>query len=99
MYPLANLLATQQVRMGDLVRVDWDGIHKELTFVREREGALITPEPPAEDVTAATPGMDGLGKDTPLEAISEETARPAALPASTPAAARQSLQGRKKDAK
>ena len=87
-YPLANLLATQQVRMGDLVRVDWDGIHKELTFVREREGALITPEPPAEDVTAATPGMDGLGKDTPLEAISEETARPAALPASTPAAAR-----------
>jgi len=26
-YPLANLLATQQVNLGDLVRVDWDGIH------------------------------------------------------------------------
>ena len=50
-YPLANLLATQQVRMGDLVRVDWDGLHKELTFVREHEGALVTPEPLAEDVT------------------------------------------------
>ena len=64
-YPLANLLATQQVRIGDLVRVDWDGIHKELTFVREREGAIVTPEPPTEDLAAASPKGDGLGKETP----------------------------------
>jgi ATP-dependent Clp protease ATP-binding subunit ClpB len=98
-YPLANLLATQQVRMGDLIRVDWDGVHKELTFVREREGALVTQEDPSEEVKAATPDVDGLEKDTPVQAISEEAARPPALPASSPAAARQSLQGRKKDSR
>jgi hypothetical protein len=96
-YPLANLLATQQVRMGDLIRVDWDGVHKELTFVREREGALITAESPAEGTASATPDSDGLGKETPIEAVAEESTRPAALPAATPAAARQQLQGRKKE--
>src|SRR5438876_4759403 len=38
-YPLANLLATEQVRLGDLIKIDWDGEHKQLTFVRESEGA------------------------------------------------------------
>jgi ATP-dependent Clp protease ATP-binding subunit ClpA len=96
-YPLANLLATQQVRMGDLVRVDWDGVHKQLTFVREQEGALITPPILLEEAIAAVPGVDGLSKDASVEAASEESVRPAALPASTPATARQSLQGRKKE--
>lgn len=96
-YPLANLLATQQVRMGDLVRVDWDGIHKELTFVREREGALIQAELPAQETAAETTGVDGLGKEAPVEAVEGEATLPAALPAATPTAARQSLQGRKKD--
>src|SRR5450631_3340157 len=41
-YPLANLLATEQVHLGDLVRIDWDGEHKQLTFVREGEGALVS---------------------------------------------------------
>jgi ATP-dependent Clp protease ATP-binding subunit ClpB len=98
-YPLANLLATQQVRMGDLVRVDWDGVHDELTFVREREGAIVTADAPAEETVGASPSADGLGKAEPVEAVSEESARPAALPAGSPAAARQSLQGRKKDSR
>src|ERR1700744_951691 len=42
-YPLANLLATEQVHLGDLVRIDWDREHKGLTFAREGEGALVTP--------------------------------------------------------
>jgi len=96
-YPLANLLATQQVRMGDLIRVDWDGVHKELTFVREKEGAIITAEAPAEGTASAAPERDGLGKETSVEAVAEESTRPAALPAATPAAARQQLQGRKKE--
>ena len=83
--------------MGDLVRVDWDGVHNELTFVREREGALITAEAPDGDTVAATPSVDGLGKENPIEAVSEEPSRPAAIPAAGPAAARQSLQGRKKE--
>ena len=94
-YPLANLLATQQVRMGDLIRADWDGVHKELTFVREREGALIASEASTADTASAAPDSDGLGKETPLEVVAEESTRPTALPAASPAAARQSLQGRK----
>ena len=96
-YPLANLLATQQVRVGDLVRVDWDGVHSELTFVREREGALVSTEGSAEESVAAAPDADGLGKGTPIEAISEDAGRPSAMPAASPAAARQPLQGRKKE--
>jgi ATP-dependent Clp protease ATP-binding subunit ClpB len=96
-YPLANLLATQQVRVGDLVRVDWDGVRNELTFVREREGALITSEPTNEDTVGAAPNADGLGKEAPIEAVSEEPARPPALPAASPAAAPQLSQGRKKE--
>jgi ATP-dependent Clp protease ATP-binding subunit ClpA len=96
-YPLDNLLATQQVRMGDLVRVDWDGVHKELTFVREQEGALVNQEIGAEESVAAAPSVGGLAKDAPIEAVAEEAQRPTARPATTPAAAQQSLQGRKKD--
>jgi ATP-dependent Clp protease ATP-binding subunit ClpB len=97
-YPLANLLATQQVRLGDLVRVDWDGQHKELTFVREREGALVAAETAEGEMAAASArGEDGLGKSAPAEVIAEEVAVRPALPAATPAAARQSLQGRKKE--
>src|SRR6195256_5460540 len=43
-YPLANLLGTEQVHLGDLVRIDWDGVHNALTFVREGEGALVQNE-------------------------------------------------------
>jgi ATP-dependent Clp protease ATP-binding subunit ClpB len=96
-YPLANLLATQQVRVGDLVRVDWDGVHNELTFVREREGALVSPEGGEDEKVETPPKVDGLGKETPIEAIPEGPARPAALPAVGPAAAPQPLQGRKKE--
>src|SRR5467141_617000 len=36
-YPLANLLATDQVNLGDLVRIDWDRSEGRLTFIRELE--------------------------------------------------------------
>ncbi|MCC6295007.1 MAG: ATP-dependent Clp protease ATP-binding subunit [Bryobacterales bacterium] len=36
--PLSNLIATAQVRGGDLLRVDVDGEAERLTFVREAEG-------------------------------------------------------------
>jgi ATP-dependent Clp protease ATP-binding subunit ClpA len=96
-YPLANLLATQQVRVGDLVRIDWDGQHKELTFVREQEGALVSTESVEREAAAASLGADGLGKDAPAEAVAGDVSSPPALPAATPAAARQTLQGRKKE--
>jgi ATP-dependent Clp protease ATP-binding subunit ClpA len=37
-YPMSNLIATDQVRSGDLVRVDLDAPNGRLTFTREMEG-------------------------------------------------------------
>ncbi|MFZ0477915.1 MAG: AAA family ATPase [Terriglobales bacterium] len=39
-YPLANLVATGQVKLGDFIRVDLLGESK-LTFVKEAEGAMV----------------------------------------------------------
>jgi len=39
-YPLANLVATGQVKLGDFVRVDLLG-ESQLTFVKEAEGAMV----------------------------------------------------------
>jgi len=94
-YPLANLLATEQVHVGDLVRIDWDGISKALSFVRESEGALVeTPTPMASRAAAMAEARDGKALEAPAAAAAAEAApAPAALPATTPAAA---PQGRKK---
>jgi hypothetical protein len=93
-YPLANLLATEQVHLGDLVRIDWDGVHKNLTFVRESEGALVPGQLPlAEKAAVATEASDGKNVEAPTEAVAEERKSRTALPAATPAAA---PQGRKK---
>jgi ATP-dependent Clp protease ATP-binding subunit ClpB len=39
-YPMANLLATNQVHMGDLICIDWHGTKDHLNF--EREGENVT---------------------------------------------------------
>src|SRR5271154_939369 len=39
-FPLANLVATGQVKLGDFIRVDLHGESK-LTFVKEAEGAMV----------------------------------------------------------
>jgi hypothetical protein len=93
-YPLANLLATEQVQLGDLVRIDWDGEHNLLTFVREGEGALVNnAPPPLARPAGAEEVRDGRSVDAPAEIVVEAKKSRAALPAATPAAA---PQGRKK---
>jgi ATP-dependent Clp protease ATP-binding subunit ClpB len=37
-HPMSNLIATQQVRRGDLIRVDFDSAANEMTFAKEAEG-------------------------------------------------------------
>jgi ATP-dependent Clp protease ATP-binding subunit ClpB len=87
-YPLANLLATEQVHLGDLVCIDWDRAHKQLTFVREGEGALVHgPETPTETKAAAAQAKDGRTADAPAEAVSEGKKPRVALPAAAPSAA------------
>jgi ATP-dependent Clp protease ATP-binding subunit ClpB len=39
-FPLANLVATGQVKLGDFIRIDLNGDGK-MTFVKEAEGALV----------------------------------------------------------
>lgn len=93
-YPLANLLATEQVHLGDLVCIDWDRKHKELTFAREGEGALVTPAAPETGkLAAAAEASDGKVADPPTEAVVGERKLRAAQPGLAPTPA---PQGRKK---
>src|SRR5947208_3327020 len=90
-YPLANLLATDQVNLGDLVCIDWDKTNNRLTFVREGEGALV--EAAAKRAGAAAAGAeatDGKFASAPEETVTEEKKTRAAQPGAAPAAAPQS---------
>jgi ATP-dependent Clp protease ATP-binding subunit ClpB len=50
-YPLANLLATEQIHLGDLVCIDWDRDDDQLTFIREGENLAM----PARRLEPASP--------------------------------------------
>src|SRR4030088_2420362 len=50
-YPLENLLATEQIHLGDLVCIDWDRDQDRLTFVREGESLAM----PARRLEPASP--------------------------------------------
>jgi ATP-dependent Clp protease ATP-binding subunit ClpB len=89
-YPLANLLATEQVHLGDLVRIDWDGQHNGLTFIREGEGALVqTATAEATPEVAEVEAKDGRSINAPAEVVVESRKSRAALPATAPAPAAQ----------
>jgi ATP-dependent Clp protease ATP-binding subunit ClpA len=51
-YPLANLLASEQVRAGDVVCICWDSDAGRLVFSREEEGAVV-PVPAQHRLAAA----------------------------------------------
>src|ERR1700744_6337082 len=38
-FPLANLVATGQIKLGDFIRIDWT--NNQLSFTKEAEGALV----------------------------------------------------------
>jgi ATP-dependent Clp protease ATP-binding subunit ClpB len=61
-YPLASLLATEQVMLGDVLSIDWVENSASLTFLKEAEGALLpmdAPEPDADAAAAAAAIPDG----------------------------------------
>jgi ATP-dependent Clp protease ATP-binding subunit ClpA len=69
-YPLASLLATDQIRLGDVLSVDWDATGNCLIFWKEAEGALVTVEPPSPGLAAAAAAdEDGHGREIPTEAV------------------------------
>src|SRR5689334_4765880 len=73
-YPLANLLATEQVHLGDLICIDWNKEQDRLTFVREGENLAIPvarkPEPPP--AARAVPARSGKAVDAPNGTLGPE---------------------------
>ena len=85
-YPLANLLATEQIRFGDMLVVDWDGKSAHLSFQKEGEGAVVpTPAKQARGAAAQMAKATG-GKviEAPAQVIVREAKAPAALPSAAP---------------
>jgi ATP-dependent Clp protease ATP-binding subunit ClpB len=72
-YPLANLLATEQVHLGDLVCIDWSKGHEGLSFVREGENLALPARRPEPAVTVrATQARSGKSIEAPSPAIGPE---------------------------
>jgi ATP-dependent Clp protease ATP-binding subunit ClpB len=72
-YPLASLLATDQVHLGDLICVDWDDKDGYLTFAREGQDAVL----PVRKVDApmaarAAQARSGRSVEAPVSAPSLE---------------------------
>ena len=51
-YPLASLLATEQVRLGDVIGIDWSR-ENGLTFLKENESALLPEAVPTQEAAGA----------------------------------------------
>jgi ATP-dependent Clp protease ATP-binding subunit ClpA len=85
-YPLANLLATEQIRFGDMLVVDWDGKSLHLTFQKEGEGAVVpTPSKSARGAAAQmAKATGGKAIEAPAQVIVREAKAPAALPTGAP---------------
>lgn len=83
-YPLANLLATEQVRLGDMLRIDWDANQGALVFQREGEGAVIPLAAPVPRVLGAQAAhaTGGRAVEAPSTAAAREAQTPPALPPS-----------------
>ena len=75
-YPLANLLATNQVQLGDVISIDWNAGDEGLTFLKEAEGALVpmVPAVPEEHVEAAAAISDGRELSFPATTQANATA-------------------------
>jgi ATP-dependent Clp protease ATP-binding subunit ClpA len=88
-YPLANLLATEQVRLGDILRIDWDPVATCLTFEREGEGAVVARPAAATRVAAAFAGRASGGRalELPVPSVAREVQAPAGSAPSAPAPA------------
>jgi hypothetical protein len=63
-YPLASLLATGQVSLGDVISIDWDGVKAGLKFSKEAQGAAVPAELPLRktmsEILAASCGAGGI---------------------------------------
>ena len=76
MYPLASLLATEQVMLGDVLSIDWDGTSAGLKFLKEAEGALLPVDAPVpEGLTEAAAAAIPDGREITLPAATTASAK------------------------
>ncbi len=81
-YPLANLLATDQVQLGDILCVDWDEEKQNLVFEKEGEGAIL-PVPVSAAMAAGAQTARATGgkvTEAPPAVVSREARAPASIP-------------------
>jgi ATP-dependent Clp protease ATP-binding subunit ClpB len=72
-YPLANLLATEQVHLGDLVCIDWSKGKEGLSFIREGENlALPARRPEPVVLVRSAQARNGKSVEAPSTAIGPE---------------------------
>ena len=69
-YPLASLLATEQVNLGDVLSVDWDEDGHRLVFLKEAEGALIPMPSPVAGLAADAARASSDGRSIAIPAAS-----------------------------
>ena len=85
-YPLANLLATEQIALGDILCVDWDEDAQGLLFEKEGEGAVLpvlTPAPATANALAAS-ASGGKLAEQPTKVAVREAQAPASFPPAAP---------------
>jgi len=75
-YPLANLLATDQVQLGDMLCIDWDQTEGRLVFQKESEGAVLPVAAPQPHVVAQAAGASsGRAVAVPSTAVAGSGSR------------------------
>src|SRR5437879_678876 len=81
-YPMANLLATEQIHLGDMLSIDWDQSQDHLAFTLEAEGVLVPVKTldPAVAVRAAQ-AKGGRFVEAPAAAPAPAPAKEAGTPA------------------
>ena len=90
-YPLASLLATEQVSLGDVITIGWNEGDTALSFVKDPEGALVPlPVPLPGKITDAAAAISD-GREISLPAATVAAADGISLPKATPARAHRSI--------
>ena len=64
-YPLSNLVATQQVETGDYVQVDYDTDAQKLTFTKQAGKMIISDAPEEDSEQAPLVKSDAVGLPMP----------------------------------
>jgi len=90
-YPLASLLATEQVSLGDVISIGWNEGDTALTFLKDPEGALVPlPVTVPQRISDAAAAISD-GREVSLPATTVATAEASSLPKATPARAHRNI--------